>query len=83
MTTRQIQIRRLLLGILNDADGNLVPEETVHVYLGLQCKPKPVLSETNEVIARMEKANEVFRLSTTEGIKTKITDLGRAIFLEG
>jgi len=75
-------IRATLGAILDQCSPLLVPEDRLGFELNLQLRPPATTSEYEHVIARMEAARQILRHRTEdEGVKIKLTDLGRAELL--
>lgn len=73
-------IKRQILEILDSFGGRLLcPEQpTLYAHLSAVCVPPATVTEFNELLERMEVDGFVIRLRTDEGVKTRITDAGRA-----
>jgi hypothetical protein len=77
--TRFAVIRATIASILDQCSPLLVPEERLAFELNLQLRPPATVSEYEHVLARMEAARQILRHRTEdEGVKSKLTDLGRA-----
>lgn len=78
-SNRFVSIRAAIASVLNDCDPMLVPEGRLITELNLQLQPPATQSEFDHVLGQMDLARHVIRHPVeNEGIKTKLTDLGRA-----
>lgn len=81
--TRFQLLRGYIARLLNAAKPNLYPEGDLFIGLCTVVVPKPVESEFETVLQRMEHSKQILRHRTEyEGVKTKLTDVGESELLQ-
>lgn len=77
--TRFTSIRANLAQVLHNCEPYLVPEKNLLFELNLQLEPNASPTEFTYVTERMKAAGQLLTTAVPdEGIKLKLTDLGRA-----
>lgn len=78
---RKKQVRRLLLKALNEADPYMLSEELLWDGLYIALAPKPVRSEMDDALLKLEGDHQIIRIKDDDETKVKITAEGKAALL--